>query len=158
MGPTSSVSRQGCSERHGEDFPHQILFSDRSPGSSIDVSRLSERTGPGTLYTMNDLASIEPGTAGGDRATRTIVTRGHDLPESGSWGNGFSKRVVLIGLRGYKRFVSPALPPACRFYPSCSEYAMEAIERYGLIHGSWRAVKRLLKCHPLHRGGFDPVE
>lgn len=67
-------------------------------------------------------------------------------------------RRVLVGLlRGYKRFVSPLLPPACRFYPSCSVYAAEAIERHGVARGSWLAARRLSRCHPWNEGGFDPV-
>lgn len=60
-------------------------------------------------------------------------------------------------LRGYKRFVSPMLPPACRFVPTCSEYAMEAVERHGALKGAMLAVWRLLRCHPLAKGGYDPV-
>jgi len=60
-------------------------------------------------------------------------------------------------LRGYKRFVSPLLPAACRFEPSCSEYCREAIEKYGLLKGSLMGLKRLARCHPFHPGGFDPV-
>ncbi|MGH9487543.1 MAG: membrane protein insertion efficiency factor YidD [Terriglobales bacterium] len=60
-------------------------------------------------------------------------------------------------LRGYQRVISPWLPPSCRFYPSCSEYALQAVERYGLLRGSGLAVWRLLRCHPFHPGGFDPV-
>jgi len=60
-------------------------------------------------------------------------------------------------LRGYKRFVSPLLPAACRFHPSCSEYCRQAIEKHGLIKGSLMGVKRLARCHPFHPGGFDPV-
>jgi uncharacterized protein len=61
----------------------------------------------------------------------------------------------LLGL--YKRFVSPLLPRACRFEPTCSVYAREAIEKHGLARGGALAVKRLVKCQPFHRGGFDPV-
>jgi putative membrane protein insertion efficiency factor len=65
---------------------------------------------------------------------------------------------VLIGLlRLYKRFISPLLPPACRFAPTCSEYAMQAIAKHGALRGGILAAKRLAKCHPLHPGGFDPV-
>lgn len=65
---------------------------------------------------------------------------------------------ILIGLiRGYKSLISPVLPPACRFYPTCSEYAMEAIDRLGIFRGGWMAIARILRCHPLHPGGYDPV-
>jgi hypothetical protein len=60
-------------------------------------------------------------------------------------------------VRAYKLVVSPWLPTACRFVPTCSEYAHDAIEQYGLIRGTVRALARLLRCHPLHRGGFDPL-
>ena len=65
--------------------------------------------------------------------------------------------VVLSILRGYKRFLSPWLPPACRYVPSCSEYAMSAVEKYGAVKGLVLALGRLLRCHPLSRGGYDPV-
>jgi putative membrane protein insertion efficiency factor len=62
----------------------------------------------------------------------------------------------LIGI--YKRYVSPAVSVnACRFYPTCSSYAMEAVSKYGTFKGMWLAVKRILRCHPLHPGGYDPV-
>lgn len=67
-------------------------------------------------------------------------------------------RTIAVGLlRGYKRFVSPLLPPACRFHPSCSVYAAEAIERHGALRGGLLAVRRLSRCHPWNEGGFDPV-
>jgi putative membrane protein insertion efficiency factor len=64
---------------------------------------------------------------------------------------------ALALLRVYKRLISPLLPPACRFYPTCSEYAMQAIAKHGLLRGGILASKRLVKCHPLHPGGYDPV-
>ena len=67
------------------------------------------------------------------------------------------RTVGVKALRAYKLLVSPWLPLACRFTPTCSQYALEAIELYGLVGGSMRAVARLLRCHPLHRGGFDPL-
>lgn len=67
------------------------------------------------------------------------------------------KGLVLAALRGYKRHVSPLLPPACRYTPTCSEYAVEAVERYGVLKGTALAVKRLLSCNPFSRGGYDPV-
>jgi putative membrane protein insertion efficiency factor len=67
------------------------------------------------------------------------------------------RRLLALLIRGYQRFVSPALPPSCRFYPSCSQYALEAITRHGVIKGAWLATRRLVRCHPFHPGGFDPV-
>ncbi|MEO8450437.1 MAG: membrane protein insertion efficiency factor YidD [Gemmatimonadota bacterium] len=60
-------------------------------------------------------------------------------------------------IRGYQRFISPAFAPRCRFTPSCSQYALEAIESYGLLRGSWLGMRRLVRCHPFHPGGYDPV-
>ena len=67
------------------------------------------------------------------------------------------KRVLLWAIRAYQLIHSPALPPACRFEPTCSEYAWQAIDRYGAVRGGWFAVRRVLRCHPLHPGGYDPV-
>ena len=69
----------------------------------------------------------------------------------------FAKFVALQLLRAYKWAISPILPPACRFVPTCSEYAMEAVERYGALRGGWMAFARILRCHPFARGGYDPV-
>jgi uncharacterized protein len=60
-------------------------------------------------------------------------------------------------LRGYQLFISPLLGPRCRFYPSCSAYALEAVRLHGALRGSWLAVRRLSRCHPFHAGGLDPV-
>ena len=67
------------------------------------------------------------------------------------------KALALGMLRGYKRWISPAFPPSCRYVPTCSEYAMEAVERYGVWRGGALATGRLLRCHPLAKGGLDPV-
>ncbi len=67
------------------------------------------------------------------------------------------KALLLGAIRLYQRYVSPALPPACRYQPTCSRYAYEAIERHGAVRGSWLAARRLLRCHPLRAGGYDPV-
>ena len=67
------------------------------------------------------------------------------------------KRILLSALRFYKAQVSPALPPACRYTPTCSEYAIEAVERYGAWRGSALAIRRVLACNPFARGGYDPV-
>ena len=67
------------------------------------------------------------------------------------------KFVMLRLLRSYKRMVSPFLPSACRYVPTCSEYAMEAVERYGALRGGWMAFARIMRCHPLAGSGYDPV-
>ena len=68
-----------------------------------------------------------------------------------------TRALILGGLRIYKRWISPLLPSACRFYPTCSEYMIQAVETYGPARGIWMGMKRLAKCHPFHEGGFDPV-
>ncbi|MDR0249296.1 MAG: membrane protein insertion efficiency factor YidD [Oscillospiraceae bacterium] len=67
------------------------------------------------------------------------------------------KRLLLRLIRFYRRHISPALPPTCRFVPTCSAYALEAVEKYGALKGSLLAAKRLLSCNPFHKGGYDPV-
>jgi len=65
--------------------------------------------------------------------------------------------VLVLLLNGYRRFISPLLAERCRFYPSCSAYALEAVQVHGAVRGSWLAVRRLSRCHPFHAGGLDPV-
>jgi putative membrane protein insertion efficiency factor len=67
------------------------------------------------------------------------------------------RRLLLLLVRFYQRAISPGLPAACRFYPSCSTYAATAIERHGAVKGSWLALRRVSRCHPFHPGGIDPV-
>lgn len=69
----------------------------------------------------------------------------------------FPKRAVLLLIRGYQRTISLVLPPACRYEPSCSRYAYQAVERHGAIRGTWLAVRRLARCHPWGGSGYDPV-
>lgn len=67
-------------------------------------------------------------------------------------------KILLIWLiRGYRVLISPLFPPACRFQPTCSKYALEAVERFGAWRGGWMAIRRILRCHPFHPGGYDPV-
>jgi len=67
-------------------------------------------------------------------------------------------RLLLIYLvRGYQVAISPLLPPSCRYYPSCSAYAVEALEKHGALRGAWLAARRILRCNPFRPGGFDPV-
>ena len=67
------------------------------------------------------------------------------------------KRVLLAVFRFYQRAISPLFPARCRYIPTCSEYAVEAVEKYGALKGGWLALKRFLRCHPFHKGGYDPV-
>jgi uncharacterized protein len=71
--------------------------------------------------------------------------------------NNAAQFVLLQFLRGYKWLLSPLLPPSCRYVPTCSEYAMEAVQRYGVLRGAALSVWRVLRCHPFVRGGYDPV-
>ena len=66
-------------------------------------------------------------------------------------------RFLIFLIRAYRKHLSPARPPCCRFIPTCSEYALEAVEKYGAWKGSWLALRRLLRCHPFCKGGYDPV-
>lgn len=67
-------------------------------------------------------------------------------------------KILVIGFfRFYQKFISPLTPPSCRFYPTCSHYGVEAVEKHGALKGSFLAVKRILRCHPFDEGGYDPV-
>jgi len=76
------------------------------------------------------------------------------------WQNGsLAMKILVLDLLGlYKAIVSPFLPPACRFEPTCSEYTRQAVEKYGAARGTWMGLKRILRCQPFCKGGFDPVE
>ncbi|QBP40591.1 membrane protein insertion efficiency factor YidD [Paenisporosarcina antarctica] len=67
-------------------------------------------------------------------------------------------KIIVIGVfRFYQKFISPLTPPSCRFYPTCSHYGVEAVEKHGALKGSYLAGKRILRCHPFDEGGYDPV-
>jgi uncharacterized protein len=68
-----------------------------------------------------------------------------------------AKTIALALISFYRRWISSILPSSCRFYPSCSQYTYQAIEKYGVLRGGWLGVRRIARCHPFHPGGFDPV-
>ncbi len=67
------------------------------------------------------------------------------------------RKLIVAVLRFYKWAISPMLPSACRYYPSCSDYTRQAVEKYGPVRGLWMGIKRVARCHPFHSGGLDPV-
>jgi len=67
------------------------------------------------------------------------------------------KRLLILGVRAYQVGLGPLLPASCRYYPSCSAYAIEALEKHGALRGTWLSVRRILRCHPFRPGGYDPV-
>ena len=67
------------------------------------------------------------------------------------------RQLLILAVRGYQVSIGPLLPAACRYYPTCSAYAIEALQRHGALRGSWLAVTRILRCHPFRAGGYDPV-
>jgi putative membrane protein insertion efficiency factor len=68
------------------------------------------------------------------------------------------QKIIIALIRVYQKVFSPLKTPTCRFYPSCSAYALDAVQKYGAVKGSFLAVKRIMKCHPFHPGGYDPVK
>ena len=87
------------------------------------------------------------------------VPRG-DVGDRAQWAAPLPRlpaRFIVLLVRGYQRFISPVLPPSCRFAPSCSQYALEAVQRHGALRGSWLAIRRVARCHPWNPGGYDPV-
>ncbi|MBR5329287.1 MAG: membrane protein insertion efficiency factor YidD [Firmicutes bacterium] len=68
------------------------------------------------------------------------------------------KQFLILIIRFYRKAISPLFPPCCRFVPTCSQYALEAISKYGALKGGKMAIRRILRCHPFHKGGYDPVD
>ena len=84
---------------------------------------------------------------------RLLVVKG----KAKRYNQSMLRKLAVAPILVYQRLVSPLLPRRCRFVPTCSEYAVAAVTAHGVLRGSWLAVRRVLKCHPLHRGGYDPV-
>ncbi|GCD09439.1 membrane protein insertion efficiency factor YidD [Clostridium tagluense] len=68
------------------------------------------------------------------------------------------KKILILGIKSYRKYISPLKRPCCIFYPTCSQYTLEAIEKHGAVKGSIMGIKRILRCHPYNKGGFDPVK
>ena len=86
-----------------------------------------------------------------------LLHESREVPTSSERHRSVSVWLLRGPIRFYQLAVSPMMPAACRYYPSCSNYAIEAIDKYGAVRGGWLAVRRILKCHPFRPGGFDPV-
>ena len=93
--------------------------------------------------------------AGGDRPDAGAAEGSNALVRADQPGVLARAGIATIGV--YQRFISPVLPPSCRFQPTCSQYTLTAIQRYGLLKGSWLGARRIARCHPFHPGGHDPV-
>jgi uncharacterized protein len=87
----------------------------------------------------------------------TVRPQGVEVAEGTAKAGSPAARLLVLLLTGYRKFVSPLLGARCRFYPSCSAYALEAVQLHGAMRGSWLALRRLSRCHPFHRGGLDFV-
>ncbi len=68
------------------------------------------------------------------------------------------RKIFILAIKFYKKLISPILPPSCRFYPTCSEYSIQALEKYGVIIGGAKSIWRILRCNPFNKGGYDPIE
>jgi len=97
-----------------------------------------------TTHDSDSAPSTDPLPVGGGRGRARGVAR-------------LLSRPLIFGVRLYQVGISPLLPASCRYVPSCSAYALEALERHGAWRGSWLAIRRILRCHPFHAGGYDPV-
>jgi len=68
------------------------------------------------------------------------------------------RNIFVLLIKGYKKVISPLLPPSCRFYPTCSEYSIQALEKYGIVRGGAKSIWRIIRCNPFNKGGYDPIE
>ena len=130
------------SDRKGSvSKPHQTAVSGSRPDRKAPVSGgVLDRIQPEAFQSERAVAASPRGSRSSDRALSIMTAN-----------------VFIAVLKFYKRFISPLLPSACRFHPTCSVYMMEAIEKHGAVRGVAMGLKRLGKCHPFHCGGFDPV-
>lgn len=126
------------------------------PDQTSSARRLAtsrEARGGATRYSAG-----RPGSAPGREKRRCGKRTSRLIKKSWSEERQTVKRGLILVLKGYRRLISPLYPQVCKFYPSCSAYALEAIEKHGAAKGFAMAVSRLLRCHPFSEGGYDPVE
>ncbi len=158
---------------HDLDGQHDGPPADWTDRSEISVVRSGPQSSPASA--ARDLACRATAASAGvgpchSSASRSVrrrvpglarsdarVANRHNRLSEQCRSSGSPRLVLATLIRGYQRLVSPLLPPSCRFYPSCSEYALDAVTRHGALRGSWLAARRLARCHPFHPGGFDPV-
>ena len=140
-----------------------------APGTDAQASRLASRGLPSRTAGQPGLRRCQPG--GSRRRSRpgsgtTAPAAGWGAPVMSEASRGdaslrrapsLAARPLIVAVVGYRRFISPLLPPVCRFAPSCSEYALEALRTHGAVRGLWLAARRLARCHPFNPGGYDPV-
>jgi uncharacterized protein len=144
-----------------------------APGTDAQASRLASRRLPPRAASPSGRRWRAPGRASrrsrpGSRTTAAAAGWGAlimsasevssvDAGPTADAGPTLAARLFIVPVLGYRRFISPFLPPVCRFAPSCSEYALEALRTHGAVRGLWLAVRRLARCHPFNPGGYDPV-
>jgi putative membrane protein insertion efficiency factor len=115
------------------------IQASQPPAASHGLCGHSEERGRDTLFS--------------NHRERAFGNMEKDLKKDGSPG----VKAIKLAIWTYRLFISPLFPPSCRFTPSCSQYALEAVEVHGALKGSWLAIRRILRCHPFNPGGFDPV-